>query len=110
MEKINSDTHEYNIENPLRDIYLKHANRIRELQEAKNIEDLQKTLNHVINLLPRNVTSFSIPIYDDNENATFVRSERESTLPKEEQTEWGIGDLIEYSININSKENYNPVD
>ncbi|NLE30801.1 hypothetical protein GX618_00810 [Candidatus Dojkabacteria bacterium] len=99
-----------NNENPLKDLFFKYVDRIEELQESKNIEELQKTVNQVINILPSNVTSFSIPIYNDTEEPTFVRSERESELSKDQQKEWGLSDLIEYSITIDSIGDYHPVD
>ncbi len=109
MENFNSELHSYNPENPLRDMFFKYIDTIEGLQESKNIEELQKTVNKVINILPSNVTSFSIPIYD-KEEPTFVKSERESELSKDQQKEWGLSDLIEYSISIDSIGNYNPVD
>lgn len=104
MERFN------NSENPLRDLFFKYVDRIEALQKSKNIEELQGTVNKVINILPRNVTSFSIPIYNDTEEPTFVRSTRESELSKDQQKEWGLSDLIEYSMSIDSVGNYNPVD
>jgi hypothetical protein len=106
MEKLNN---EFNTENLLRDIFLRYVNKIDELQSSNNIEELQKILNHVINLLPSDVTSFSVPIVD-REQHTVVTSERDSTLPKEKQKEWGMSDLIEFSMSIDSDEDYNPVD
>lgn len=98
-----------NTENRLRDMFLKYVNMIEELRDSNNIEELQKTLNHVINILPSNVTSFSVPIYNEKE-PIIVRCERDSTLQKEQQEEWGLSDLIEYSMSIDSNDNYNSVD
>ena len=98
--------------NPLRNIYIKYINRIGELQGSNNIEELQKTLDHVINLLPSNVTSLSVPLFPklDWEQPTVVTCKRESTLPEGQQKYWDMSDLMEFSMSIDSNTDYHPVD
>lgn len=106
MEKLNN---EFNTENLLRDMFLRYVNKIDELQSSNNIEELQKILNHVINLLPSDVTSFSVPIID-REQPTIVTGKRDSTLPEEQQKKWGMSDLIEFSMSMDSDTDYHPID
>ena len=95
--------------NPLRDLFFNYYIRIDELRSLRDFEELENTLNIVISLLPSNVTSLNVPIYDEEETAN-VRVERESSLAKEQQKEWDLTDLLEYSISIDMQGNFNPVD
>lgn len=79
-------------------ILTKYIKQIDELREANKKEELEKLLNKVINLLPENVKSLSIPITYSNGEIEFITKERESNVPEEEQKDWNIGDLIEYSV------------
>lgn len=79
-------------------ILTKHIKQIDELMAGNKKEELEKLLNNVINLLPDNVKSISIPVTSSNGEIEFVTKERESNVPEEEQKDWNIGDLIIYSI------------
>jgi len=76
----------------------KYVKQIDELMAGNKKEDLEKLLNNVINLLPENVKSISIPVTSSNGEIEFVTKERESNVPEEEQKDWNIGDLIAYSV------------
>ena len=79
-------------------ILTKYIKQIDELIAGNKKEDLEKLLNNVINLLPENVKSISIPVTSSNGKTEFVTKERESNVPEEEQEDWNIGDLIAYSV------------
>ena len=79
-------------------ILTKYIKQIDELMAENKKEELEKLLNNVINLLPENVKSISIPVTSSNGEIEFVTKERESIAPKEEQKDWNIGDLIAYSV------------
>ena len=91
-------------------ILTKYIKQIDELIAGNKKEDLEKLLNNVINLLPEDVKSISIPVTSSNGEIEFVTMERESNVPEEEQKDWNIGDLIIYSIKeeglTNKNENY----
>lgn len=76
----------------------KYIKQIDELRTGNKKEELEKLLNNVINLLPENVKSISIPVTSSNGEIEFVTKERESNVPEEEQEDWNIGDLIAYSV------------
>ena len=76
----------------------KYIKQIDELTTGNKKEELEKLLNNVINLLPENVKSISIPVTSSNGEIEFVTKERESNVPEEEQKDWNIGDLIAYSV------------
>ena len=76
----------------------KYVKQIDELMAENKKEDLEKLLNNVINLLPENVKSISIPVTSSNGEIEFITKERESNVPEEEQKDWNIGDLIAYSV------------
>jgi len=76
----------------------KYIKQIDELTTGNKKEELEKLLNNVINLLPENVKSISIPVTSSNGETEFVTKERESNVPEEEQEDWNIGDLIAYSV------------
>ncbi|MBP8707723.1 MAG: hypothetical protein KBH94_03235 [Caldisericia bacterium] len=78
-------------------ILAKYIKQIDELRAENKKDELEKLLNNVINFLPENVKSLSIPITANGET-TFITKERESSVPEEEQEEWNLGILIEYSI------------
>ena len=79
-------------------ILTKYIKQIDELRTGNKKEELEKLLNNVINLLPENVKSISIPVTSSNGEIEFVTKERESNVPEEEQKDWNIGDLIAYSV------------
>ena len=79
-------------------ILTKYIKQIDELMAENKKEELEKLLNNVINLLPENVKSISIPVTSSNGEIEFVTKERESNVPEEEQEDWNIGDLIAYSV------------
>mgnify|MGYP001168842314 FL=1 len=79
-------------------ILTKYIKQIDELMAENKKEELEKLLNNVINLLPENVKSISIPVTSSNGEIEFVTKERESNVPEEEQKDWNIGDLIAYSV------------
>ena len=79
-------------------IFTKYIRQIDELREANKKEELEKLLNSVVNLLPENVKSLSIPVTSSNGEIEFITRERESNVPKEEQKDWNISDLIAYSV------------
>jgi len=79
-------------------ILTKYVKQIDELRTGNKKEELEKLLNNVINLLPENVKSISIPVVSSNGEIEFVTKERESNVPEEEQKDWNIGDLIAYSV------------
>jgi hypothetical protein len=91
-------------------ILTKYIKQIEVLMAGNKKEELEKLLNNVINLLPENVKSISIPVTSSNGEIEFVTKERESIAPKEEQEDWNMGDLIIYSIKeeglTNKNENY----
>ena len=76
----------------------KYVKQIDELMAGNKKEDLEKLLNNVINLLPENVKSISIPVTSSNGEIEFITKERESNVPEEEQKDWNMGDLIAYSV------------
>ena len=76
----------------------KYIKQIDELRTGNKKEELEKLLNNVINLLPENVKSISIPVTSSNGEIEFITMERESNVPEEEQEDWNIGDLIAYSV------------
>ena len=76
----------------------KYVKQIDELMAGNKKEDLEKLLNNVINLLPENVKSISIPVTSSNGEIEFITKKRESNVPEEEQKDWNIGDLIAYSV------------
>jgi len=79
-------------------ILTKYIKQIDELMAGNKKEELEKLLNNVINLLPENVKSISIPVTSSNGEIEFVTKERESNVPEEEQKNWDISDLIAYSV------------
>jgi spore cortex formation protein SpoVR/YcgB (stage V sporulation) len=79
-------------------ILTKYIKQIDELREANKKEELEKLLNSVVNILPENVKSLSIPVTSSNGEIEFITKERESNVPKEEQKDWNISDLIAYSV------------
>ena len=79
-------------------ILTKYIKQIDELRTGNKKEELEKLLNNVVNLLPENVKSLSIPVTSSNGEIEFVTKERESNVPEEEQKDWNIGDLIAYSV------------
>lgn len=85
--------------NFLQQMILRHIKVIEKSRESGNTEDIKLSINILIHLLPQNVTSLSIPISDGNETK-YITTERGINIPKEEQTDWKLGDLIEYAINI----------
>lgn len=95
--------------NPLRDLFFNYYLKIDDLRDSEDREELQKTLDIIIGLLPRNVTSFCVPIYREEETV-LVRSKRESMVPEEEQIEWNPMDLLDFSMSIDQQGNYDSVD
>ena len=79
-------------------ILTKYIKQIDELRAGNKKEELEKLLSNVVNLLPENVKSLSIPITSSNGEIEFVTKERESDVPEEEQKDWNISDLIAYSV------------
>ena len=79
-------------------ILTKYIKQIDELRAGNKKEELEKLLNSVVNILPENVKSLSIPVTSSNGEIEFVTKERESNVPEEEQEDWNIGDLIAYSV------------
>ena len=79
-------------------ILTKYIKQIDELREANKKEELEKLLNSVVNILPENVKSLSIPVTSSNGEIEFITKERESNVPEEEQKNWDISDLIAYSV------------
>ena len=79
-------------------ILTKYIKQIDELRAGNKKEELEKLLNSVVNLLPENVKSISIPVTSSNGEIEFITRERESNVPKEEQKDWNISDLIAYSV------------
>ena len=76
----------------------KYIKQIDELRTGNKKEELEKLLSNVVNLLPENVKSLSIPVTSSNGEIEFITKERESNVPKEEQKDWNISDLIAYSV------------
>jgi len=79
-------------------ILTKYIKQIDELRAGNKKEELEKLLNSVVNILPENVKSLSIPVTSSNGEIEFITKERESNVPKEEQKDWNISDLIAYSV------------
>ena len=79
-------------------ILTKYIKQIDELRAGNKKEELEKLLNSVVNILPENVKSLSIPVTSSNGEIEFITRERESNVPKEEQKDWNISDLIAYSV------------
>ena len=79
-------------------ILTKYIKQIDELRAGNKKEELEKLLSNVVNLLPENVKSLSIPVTSSNGEIEFVTKERESDVPEEEQKDWNISDLIAYSV------------
>ncbi len=79
-------------------ILTKYIKQIDQLRAGNKKEELEKLLNNVINLLPENVKSLSIPVTSSNGEIEFITMERESNVPEEEQKNWDISDLIAYSV------------
>ena len=76
----------------------KYIKQIDELTTGNKKEELEKLLSNVVNLLPENVKSLSIPVTSSNGEIEFITKERESNAPEEEQKDWNMGDLIAYSV------------
>ena len=76
----------------------KYIKQIDELRTGNKKEELEKLLSNVVNLLPENVKSLSIPVTSSNGEIEFITMERESNVPEEEQKNWDISDLIAYSV------------
>jgi len=76
----------------------KYIKQIDELTTGNKKEELEKLLSNVVNLLPENVKSLSIPVTSSNGEIEFITMERESNVPEEEQKNWDISDLIAYSV------------
>ena len=74
----------------------KYIKQIDELTTGNKKEELEKLLSNVVNLLPENVKSLSIPVTSSNGEIEFITMERESNVPEEEQKNWDISDLIAY--------------
>jgi len=66
-------------------ILTKYIKQIDELRAGNKKEELEKLLNSVVNILPENVKSLSIPVTSSNGEIEFITRERESNVPKEEQ-------------------------
>ena len=79
-------------------ILTKYVKQIDELRAGNKKDELEKLLNSVINILPENVKSLSVPLTSSNGEIEFITRERESNVPKEEQKDWNISDLIAYSV------------
>ena len=63
----------------------KYIKQIDELTTGNKKEELEKLLSNVVNLLPENVKSLSIPVTSSNGEIEFITMERESNVPEEEQ-------------------------
>ncbi len=85
--------------NFLQQMILRHVNVIEKSRESGNTEDIKRSINILIHLLPQNVNSLSIPIFDGDET-TYITTERGIDIPEEKQLDWNLGNLIEYAINI----------
>ena len=109
MERYNTEFNRIDTGNPLRDLFFNYYLKIDDLRDSEDREELERTLDMLINLLPNNVTSFSVPIYQ-GEEITQVRIERDSILPKDQQKEWGLVDLLDFSMSIDQQGNYDSVD
>ena len=81
-----------------KNVLQKYVKQIDKLRTENKKEELEKLLNNVINLLPENVKSLSIPVTSSNGEIEFITMERESNVPEEEQKNWDISDLIAYSV------------
>ena len=87
---------ELNIENNPNE-YDQLTKYVNDLTEAVNKEETKAIADKILNLLPSDVKSFSVPLLDKKEGVIFITSEREGTnISKEKQRYWGVTNLIEY--------------
>ncbi len=86
---------------PLQSIFSKYINEINRLREEHKLKELQTLNDKLIHLLPDNVKSLSIPIFGKGE-PQYITSERAPYEDNQEGQEWSLGNLIAYSINLES--------
>ncbi|NLZ24706.1 hypothetical protein GX888_03125 [Candidatus Dojkabacteria bacterium] len=77
--------------------------RIGDYLKHKDGAGLQEHLNKLINHLPKNVTTLSIPMLTED-GLTVIVAKKESIDKKPEYEEWGIRNLIDYALTLD--ENY----
>ncbi len=59
-------------------------------------DEIKTITDKILEILPKNVSSLSIPFFDDTNGITLITSERVTNIPEEEQEYWGIEKLIYY--------------
>ncbi len=73
MERNNKEFNRIDTGNPLRDLFFNYYLKIDGLRDSEDREELQKTLDIIIGLLPSNVTSFCVPIYREEETKRGIK-------------------------------------
>jgi hypothetical protein len=69
---------------------------INDLANTTNKDEVKIITDKILNILPENVSSLSIPFFDNTNGITLITSERVTNIPEEEQEYWGIEKLIDY--------------
>jgi hypothetical protein len=59
-------------------------------------DEIKTITDKILEILPKNVSSLSIPFFDNTNGITLITSERVTNIPEEEQEYWGIEKLINY--------------
>ncbi len=59
-------------------------------------DEIKTITDKILEILPKNVSSLSIPFFDNTNGITLITSERVTNIPEEEQEYWGIEKLIYY--------------
>ncbi len=70
---------------------------VNDLANATDKDEIKAITGKILNILPENVSSLSIPFFDDTNGITLITSERtNNNIPEEKREYWGIGRLINY--------------
>ncbi len=72
---------------------------VNDLANATNKDEIKAITDKILNILPENVSSLSIPFFDNTNGITFITSERtNNNIPEEKREYWGIERLINHLL------------
>ncbi|HOC97347.1 MAG TPA: hypothetical protein PKJ54_03645 [Candidatus Pacearchaeota archaeon] len=72
---------------------------VNDLANATNKDEIRAITDKILNILPENVSSLSIPFFDNTNGITLITSERtNNNIPEEKREYWGIERLINHLL------------
>ena len=87
---------------PLQKKFSEYIREINRLRRENNFEEIELLTNNILHILPSNVKSLSIPLFNDEETK-YITAERE--VEEDQQgIEWSFGNLIAYSISLRDED------